>query len=84
MGLMDRGDHSAPDTSIETWRRVLDANLTGVFIACKHGIRHLRDTDPAGGSVINAASLRTRQVHGIWAASPSMSGPQTAKTSQGT
>lgn len=29
-GLMDRGDHSALDTSLETWRRVLDANLTSV------------------------------------------------------
>jgi NAD(P)-dependent dehydrogenase (short-subunit alcohol dehydrogenase family) len=57
MGLMDRGDRSALDTSLETWRRVLDANLTSIFLSCKHGIRHLRDTDPAGGSVINAASF---------------------------
>lgn len=57
MGLMDRGDHSALDTSLETWRRVLDANLTSIFLSCKHGIRHLRGTDPPGGSVINAASF---------------------------
>jgi NAD(P)-dependent dehydrogenase (short-subunit alcohol dehydrogenase family) len=57
MGLMDRGDRSALDTSLETWRRVLDANLTNIFLSCKHGIRHLRTTDPAGGSVINAASF---------------------------
>lgn len=57
MGLMDRGDHSALDISLETWRRVHDANLTSVFLSCKHGIRHLRETDPAGGSVINAASF---------------------------
>ena len=57
MGLMDRGDHSALDTTLETWRRVLDANLTSIFLSCKHGIRHLRNTDPAGGSVINAASF---------------------------
>jgi NAD(P)-dependent dehydrogenase (short-subunit alcohol dehydrogenase family) len=49
MGLMDRGDHSALDTSIETWRRVLDANLTSTFLCCKHGIRHLRNNGPAGG-----------------------------------
>jgi len=54
MGLMDRGDHSVLDTSLETWRRVLDANLTSIFLSCKHGIPHLRNTDPAGGSVINA------------------------------
>jgi NAD(P)-dependent dehydrogenase (short-subunit alcohol dehydrogenase family) len=57
MGLMDRGDHSVLDTSLETWRRVLDANLTSIFLSCKHGIPHLRNTDPAGGSVINAASF---------------------------
>jgi NAD(P)-dependent dehydrogenase (short-subunit alcohol dehydrogenase family) len=57
MGLMDRGDLSAVDTSLETWRRVQDANLTSVFLCCKHGVRHLRDTEPTGGSVINAASF---------------------------
>jgi NAD(P)-dependent dehydrogenase (short-subunit alcohol dehydrogenase family) len=57
MGLMDRADQSALDTSLETWRRVHDANLTSVFLSCKHGIPYLRDTEPAGGSVINAASF---------------------------
>ena len=57
MGLMDPGDRSALDTSLQTWRRVHDANLTSVFLSCKHGIPHLRNTDPAGGSVINAASF---------------------------
>jgi NAD(P)-dependent dehydrogenase (short-subunit alcohol dehydrogenase family) len=57
MGLMDRGDRSALDTSLQTWRRVLDANLTSIFLSCKHGIRQLRNTDPSGGSVINAASF---------------------------
>ena len=57
MGLIDPGDHLALDTSLETWRRVHDANLTSIFLSCKHGIRHLLQTDPAGGSVINAASF---------------------------
>ncbi len=57
MGLMDAGDHSALDTSLETWRRVHDANLTSIFLSCKYGIAHLRDTEPTGGSVINAASF---------------------------
>ena len=57
MGLMDRGDHSVLDTSLETWRRVQDANLTSIFLSCKHGIPYLRNTDPAGGSVINSASF---------------------------
>ncbi|MDT4995917.1 MAG: hypothetical protein QOH97_5809 [Actinoplanes sp.] len=57
MGLMDPGDRSALDTSLDTWRRVHDANLTSIFLACKHGIPRLRDTEPTGGSVINAASF---------------------------
>ncbi|QHA02647.1 SDR family oxidoreductase [Streptomyces broussonetiae] len=56
-GLMDRGDGSALDVSLETWRRVQDANLTSIFLCCKHGIPHLLSTRPAGGSVINAASF---------------------------
>ncbi len=57
MGLMARGDHSALETSLDTWRRVFDANLTSIFLACKHGIPHLLHTEPAGGSVINASSF---------------------------
>ena len=44
MGLMDPGDRSALDTSLQTWRRVHDANLTSIFLSCKHGIRYLRST----------------------------------------
>jgi NAD(P)-dependent dehydrogenase (short-subunit alcohol dehydrogenase family) len=57
MGLMDRGDHSALDMSLETWHNALEANLTSVFLSCKHGIPHMLNTDPAGGSVINSASF---------------------------
>jgi NAD(P)-dependent dehydrogenase (short-subunit alcohol dehydrogenase family) len=56
-GLMDRRDQSALLTDLDTWRRVQDANLTSVFLSCKHGIPHLQQTVPAGGSVINAASF---------------------------
>jgi NAD(P)-dependent dehydrogenase (short-subunit alcohol dehydrogenase family) len=57
MGLMDPGDRSALDTSLQTWRRVHDANLTSIFLSCKHGIRYLQSNEPTGGSVINAASF---------------------------
>jgi NAD(P)-dependent dehydrogenase (short-subunit alcohol dehydrogenase family) len=56
-GLMDPGDRSALETDLEIWRRVQDANLTTAFLSCKHGIRYLRQTEPTGGSVINAASF---------------------------
>jgi NAD(P)-dependent dehydrogenase (short-subunit alcohol dehydrogenase family) len=57
MGLMDRSDHSVLDMSLQTWRGALDANLTSVFLSCKHAIPHLLTTEPTGGSVINAASF---------------------------
>jgi NAD(P)-dependent dehydrogenase (short-subunit alcohol dehydrogenase family) len=57
MGLMERGDQSVLEMSLDTWRGALDANLTSVFLSCKHGIPHMLRTDPAGGSVINAASF---------------------------
>lgn len=57
MGLMDRADQSALQADLDTWRRVQDANLTSVLLCCKHGVPHLLGTDPAGGSIINAASF---------------------------
>ena len=57
MGLMDRSDRSVLDMSLQTWRNALDANLTSIFLSCKHGIPHLLNTEPAGGCVINAASF---------------------------
>jgi NAD(P)-dependent dehydrogenase (short-subunit alcohol dehydrogenase family) len=57
VGLMSPDDRSLLDTSLDTWRRVLDANLTSVFLACKHGVPHLQKTEPAGGSVVNASSF---------------------------
>ena len=67
-GLSDRSDHSALDLDLETWERVLSANLTTVFLCCKHGIPHLLDNDPPGGSVINTASF----LAGMGAASAQM------------
>jgi NAD(P)-dependent dehydrogenase (short-subunit alcohol dehydrogenase family) len=49
------GDVSVLDTSLDTWERVQDVNLRGVFFCCKHGIPHLLEA--GGGSVINTASF---------------------------
>jgi NAD(P)-dependent dehydrogenase (short-subunit alcohol dehydrogenase family) len=46
----DRADRL--DTAV--WRRVLDVNLTGAFLTCKHGLRRLLDS--GGGSVVCTAS----------------------------
>lgn len=46
------------ETSIEDWQRVMDVNLTGVFLGCKHGIRMMKK-NPNGpsGSIINLSSV---------------------------
>jgi NAD(P)-dependent dehydrogenase (short-subunit alcohol dehydrogenase family) len=51
-------DGSVLDTGLETWNRVIEANLTSVFLCCKYGIPHL--LRGGGGSVINTASLVAR------------------------
>ena len=56
-GISPTDDASVLDTSYETWQRVQDANLKSVFFCCKHGIPHLLQNDPPGGSVINTASF---------------------------
>jgi NAD(P)-dependent dehydrogenase (short-subunit alcohol dehydrogenase family) len=37
-GLNDVDDHSVLDMSLDTWNRVLAANLTTTFLSCKHAI----------------------------------------------
>ena len=45
----------AEDTSLEQWRRVLDVNLTGVFLGCRATVGHMRRGD--GGSIVNLSSF---------------------------
>ncbi|HSS62592.1 MAG TPA: SDR family oxidoreductase [Candidatus Limnocylindrales bacterium] len=56
-GLNDPDDGSALEISLESWSRVQAANLTSVFLCCKHGIPHLLANDPPAGSVINTATF---------------------------
>ncbi len=46
------------DLDLTQWRQMLDVNLTGCFLACKHAIPQLRETR---GSIINLASTRALQ-----------------------
>jgi NAD(P)-dependent dehydrogenase (short-subunit alcohol dehydrogenase family) len=54
-GVLLPGDVSVLATERETWQRVLDINLTGVFLCCKHGITRLLAA--GGGSVVNMGSI---------------------------
>ncbi len=46
------------ETPLEDFRRVLDVNLVGVFLGCKHGVRAMK-SNPGGasGSIINLSSV---------------------------
>ena len=54
-GINPTDDGSVVDTSLESWQRVQDVNLRGVFLCCKHGIPRILEA--GGGSVINVASF---------------------------
>ncbi|MGO9900432.1 MAG: SDR family oxidoreductase [Solirubrobacteraceae bacterium] len=56
-GISPGDDASVLETTLEAWERVQAANLRSVFLCCKHGIPHLLENDPPGGSVINTASF---------------------------
>jgi len=45
----------APDLDLETWKRVIDIDLSGVFYGCKFAIPHLRRA--GGGAIVNTASI---------------------------
>ena len=46
------------ETPLEDWQRVLDVNLTGVFLGCKHAVKQMK-RNPGGpaGSIINLSSV---------------------------
>ena len=54
-GIAVPEDGSVLETDLMVWNRVVEVNLTSIFLCCKHGIPHLLKS--GGGSVINTASL---------------------------
>jgi len=54
-GILLAGDTDPVATSLDTWRLILDVNLTGVFLCLHHQIPHLLEA--GGGSIINTASF---------------------------
>ncbi|MBE7249094.1 MAG: SDR family oxidoreductase, partial [Actinomycetospora chiangmaiensis] len=45
------------DLPLETWRQVIDTNLTALFLCTQHAFRIMRDQDPRGGRIINNGSI---------------------------
>ena len=42
---------------IETWRQVVDTNLTGSFLCTRAAVRQMKAQDPQGGRIINNGSI---------------------------
>lgn len=47
-------DAPVHELDLEVWQQVMAVNLTGQFLACKHGLRHLLDS--GGGAVVCVGS----------------------------
>ena len=45
------------DIPLETWKRVVDVNLTGAFLCAQEAIRMMKAQDPKGGRIINNGSI---------------------------
>ena len=45
------------DITLEDWKRVVDINLTGVFLCTQEAIRLMKSQDPRGGRIINNGSI---------------------------
>lgn len=45
------------DLSFEQWRKVIDINLTGVFLCTQEAFRLMKSQSPAGGRIINNGSI---------------------------
>lgn len=54
-GIFHGEDGGTVETAEEIWDRVLDINLKGVWLGCRHGIPALLHS--GGGSIINVASF---------------------------
>jgi NAD(P)-dependent dehydrogenase (short-subunit alcohol dehydrogenase family) len=60
--LFNNAGISAPNTpledlSIESWREVIDTNLTGAFLCTQEAFRLMKKQNPRGGRIINNGSI---------------------------
>jgi NAD(P)-dependent dehydrogenase (short-subunit alcohol dehydrogenase family) len=45
------------DLPFETWKAIVDVNLTGAFLCAQAAFRLMKDQDPRGGRIINNGSI---------------------------
>jgi NAD(P)-dependent dehydrogenase (short-subunit alcohol dehydrogenase family) len=66
------GDSSATHLDIEAWRRIIDVNLTAMFLMCKHALPRMREQ--RSGSIVNVSSLASIAATGMLAYKVSKAG----------
>ncbi|GGW38465.1 dehydrogenase [Streptomyces lucensis JCM 4490] len=54
-GILEGRGRAVADLAEEDWRRMLDVNVTGVFLALRAEVAQMR-TQPRGGAIVNIAS----------------------------
>lgn len=70
-------EHLRPeDTSYSTWRRVIDACLTGTFLCSREFARNFESADSRGGAIVNLSSISASSAlgRGIFAYSAAKAG----------
>jgi NAD(P)-dependent dehydrogenase (short-subunit alcohol dehydrogenase family) len=45
------------ELSVEAWKKVVDINLTGMFLCTQEAIKIMKEQDPRGGRIINNGSI---------------------------
>ncbi|MEP7244697.1 MAG: SDR family oxidoreductase [Gammaproteobacteria bacterium] len=50
-------NNAGEDMSLETWRAVVDTNLTGMFLCIQEAVRLMKTQTPRGGRIINNGSI---------------------------
>lgn len=48
---------SIEDVAVEDWQRIVEVNLTGVFLCTQAAVRHMKSQRPQGGRIINNGSI---------------------------
>ncbi|MFB7589159.1 SDR family oxidoreductase [Streptomyces sp. NPDC056169] len=56
-GTFAGGGVPVEDLDPETWRAVVDVNLTGAFLCAQAAFRTMKEQDPQGGRIINNGSI---------------------------
>jgi NAD(P)-dependent dehydrogenase (short-subunit alcohol dehydrogenase family) len=67
-----RGDAGATHLELEAWQRIMDVNLTAMFLLCKHALPKMREQQT--GSIINISSLASVASTGMLAYKVSKAG----------